>query len=345
MTLAPAGTSSQHERLAPARLALALLACLLLYGIDLACVATVPGSGLDYASNLALPFDLMVCVPAAFYLLAVRRAELSPLLVLPVIWLGGAVSLHFATPGQPSILPLLGIAALAVEAAIAVHELRRLLRSFREAKTASDNPLDWFSGAFLVLVRNKRAARMAGLECVMWYYAVASWRRKPRIPHGYRAFSSHRQSGYVAVVGVMLGLIAVETFAVHMMASRFSVLAACVLTALSAYTILWMVAETRAVVLNPLLVSDTELVARWGMLACEHVPLSLVARVSADEPADLGKRERLDLAAMGGRACWIELAEPLEVRGATGRPRLVRAIKTTSDDPSAFKRAILQKRS
>lgn len=338
MTPMPAA-ASPRARCAPSRLALGLLVCLLLYGIDLACMATVPAAGLSFASNFALPFDLMVCVPAAFYLLVVRRAGLSPLLALPAIWLGGLASARFAVPGQPSILPLLGVAVLAVEAAVAVREIRRFVGGYRAARTASDNPLDWFSAAFSVLVRNERAARMAGLECTMWYYAAASWRRSPHVPAGYRAFSSHRKSGYVAVVGVLLCLVAVEAFAVHMLAARFSVPAACALTALSAYAAVWMVAETRAVVLNPLLVGDAELVARWGMLFCERVPLNLIARVGSDEPA-IPKRERLDLAAMGGRAVWIELEQPLEVRGALGKPRLVRALKVSPDEAAAFKRTL-----
>ena len=51
-------------------------------------MATVPATGFDFASGFAVPFDLMVFVPAVFYLLVVRRYRLSPLLVLPVIWLG-----------------------------------------------------------------------------------------------------------------------------------------------------------------------------------------------------------------------------------------------------------------
>ena len=186
-------------------------------------MATVPAAGFDYASGFAVPFDLMVFVPAVFYLFVVRRNRLSPLLVLPVIWLGGLVSLQFAVPGQPSLLAPLSLCAVGVELGIAAHEIRRFVRSFRTAKASSDNPLDWFSGAFSALVRNERAARMAALECVMWYYASASWRRAPHVPHGYRAFSSHRQSGYVAVVVVMLVLIAVETVAAHLLAARFSV--------------------------------------------------------------------------------------------------------------------------
>ena len=283
-------------------------------------MATVPATGFDFASGFAVPFDLMVFVPAVFYLLVVRRYRLSPLLVLPVIWLGGLVSLQFAAPGKPSLLAPLGLCAVGVELGIAAREVLRLVRRFRTAKASSDNPLDWFSDAFSALVRNERVARMAALECVMWYYASASWRRAPHMPHGYRAFSSHRQSGYVAAVGVMLVLIAVETVAAHLLAARFSVAVACV-------------------VLNPLLVDDVELVARWGMLVCERIPLDRIARVGSQDPA-VPKRELLNLAAMGGQALWIELAEPLEVRGLTGKPRLVRAIKTTPDDAAAFKDAL-----
>ena len=91
--------------------------------------------------------------------------------------------------------------------------------------------------------------------------------------------------------------------------------------------------------LNPLLVDDVELVARWGMLVCERIPLDRIARVGSQDPA-VPKRELLNLAAMGGQALWIELAEPLEGRGLTGKPRLVRAIKTTPDDAAAFKDAL-----
>lgn len=340
MTPASAGAPVHRNVRSPMRIALPLLACLLLYGIDLACTASVPASGLGYAVGFALPFDLMVCVPAAFYFLVVRRNGLSPLLVLPVIWIGGFVSLQFAIPGQPSILVPLSLGAVVVEATVAARELRRFVRTFRKAKTTSDNPLDWFSDAFFTLVRNERAARTAGFECAMWYYAAASWHRKPFVPEGYRAFSSHRRSGYVAVAGIMLGLIAIETFAVHLLVARFSTVAACALTALSLYTMLWMIAETRAVVLNPLLVGNGCLVARWGMLTCERIPLSIIADASSKEP-DTNKRERLDLAAMGGQALWIELSEAVEVRGFLGRKRLVRAIKTSPDEADAFKRAIL----
>lgn len=343
MHLSPAKSLPPRNVRLVSNIAFPLLVCLALYGIDLACVATVPAAGLDFARGFAAPFDLMVFVPALFYILVVRRGGLSPLFVLPIIWVGGFVSLQLAVPGQPSLLVPLSLAAVTVEAVIAVHELRRLVRAYRAAKATSHQPLDWFSGAFASLVRNECAARLAGLECTMWYYAATSWRRCPDAPEGYRAFSSHKQSGFVAVIGVMLAVMAVETAAVHMLVAKFSLVAACVLTMLSIYTMLWMVADARAVVLNPLLVGKDELVARWGLATCERIPLTLVAHVNAHDPG-IEKREVLNLAAMGSQPCWIELAQPIEVRGLLGAPRSVRAIKVSPDEVEAFKRSLFPRR-
>ena len=44
MPFAPVGTPAPPSRALP-RMAIALLACLALYGIDLACMATVPATG------------------------------------------------------------------------------------------------------------------------------------------------------------------------------------------------------------------------------------------------------------------------------------------------------------
>ena len=54
MPFAPVGTPAPPSRALP-RMAIALLACLALYGIVLACMATVPATGFDFASGFAVP--------------------------------------------------------------------------------------------------------------------------------------------------------------------------------------------------------------------------------------------------------------------------------------------------
>ena len=228
---------------------------------------------------------------------------------------------------------------LALDAAVIACEARRLVRAFRAARGASTRPYDWFAEAFKVLAPGGRAAHLAGIEGATWYYALFSWRARPDAPVGRHAFSYHRESGFLALVGVIAALLPVEAFAVHLLVAQWSTIAACLLTATSLYALLWLVAAARASVLNPLLVDDETLTVRWAAFVCEDVPLHLVTGVGAAAP-DVPKRERLDLGVMGAPPCWIELSEPLEVRTFAGTRRPVRAINVSPDNAAAFKRLV-----
>ena len=110
----PTASAAPVRALGARRLLLALAVVLALYAVDLACAATVPASAHAFAVNVAVPFDLMVCVPAAFYLLVVRRRGLTPLAVLPVVWAGylAASQLVAGSAGTFSLLPPLFAASL-----------------------------------------------------------------------------------------------------------------------------------------------------------------------------------------------------------------------------------------
>ncbi|WP_162524401.1 hypothetical protein, partial [Gordonibacter urolithinfaciens] len=250
-----------------------------------------------------------------------------------------AVSAAAGSAGTFSLLPPLFAAALALDAAVIACEARRLVRAFRAARGASTRPYDWFAEAFKVLAPGGRAAHLAGIEGATWYYALFSWRARPDAPVGRHAFSYHRESGFLALVGVIAALLPVEAFAVHLLVAQWSTIAACLLTATSLYALLWLVAAARASVLNPLLVDDETLTVRWAAFVCEDVPLHLVTGVGAAAP-DVPKRERLDLGVMGAPPCWIELSEPLEVRTFAGTRRPVRAINVSPDNAAAFKRLV-----
>ncbi len=64
-------------------------AAALLYVYGVLVTAHIPA---DVAA-VALPLDFMVGIPACFYLLVVRPRALTPLAVIPVIWLGFGLSL------------------------------------------------------------------------------------------------------------------------------------------------------------------------------------------------------------------------------------------------------------
>ncbi|OUO90921.1 hypothetical protein B5F40_05540 [Gordonibacter sp. An230] len=327
------------------RIAIAILTVLSLYVVDLACAFAAPEAAGDFVRAIAVPFDLMVCVPTAFYLLVVRRFSHSPALVLPMIALGGVLSSFLAPTEGPSLLPLLTAAALALEAAIIMREGRKVARAYRAAKSASSRPNDWFAAALGALVRSERIVRLGAGELATEWYLLRSWGHAPDIPAGCRAFTQHRQSGHMALVGTIAAVMLAETAAVHLLVARWSTPAACALTALSLYACAILVGDARATVLNPLLVDDHALTVRWGARLCERIPLDAVRSVGLSEPGeDAPKAERLSLAAMGARPCWIELSRPVPVRTAFGGMREVRWLCAGPDDPAAFAHAVLEAR-
>ena len=61
-----------------------------------------------------------------------------------------------------------------------------------------------------------------------------------------------------------------------------------------------------------------------------------------DDPR-FGKKETLDLAAMGGKPCWVVLKEPRQTEGLLGSGNMVRAIKMSPDDLAGFVRCMEQR--
>ncbi len=337
--------SPSPTRVGPQRVIIVLVACLAVYSIDLACLATVPADAHTFTANVAVPFDLMVCAPAVFYLLLIRPRKLTPLLVLPVIYVGGIVSAQFAVPGPFTLHPLLLVVAELVDVAVVIHEVPRLghlfLDGFRKTRTSSGWALDWFAAGMAAMTGSAGVSRMAALELSIWYYAVASWRSQPDVPQGCHAFSCHRETGYLALSGVVMALFPIEAFVVHLLVMQWSWIAATALTVLALYTLVWMVGNTRAVVLNPILVSSTTLIVRWGAYFQERIPLDSIDRLQSEEPS-IPKCERMDMGVMGARPCWIMLSEPVTMHTITGRPRSIRAINVSPDNRGDFRKAILK---
>lgn len=324
-----------------AALAGALALCLALYAVDAACLAAVPAGAHAFTANFGVPFDLMVCVPLAFYLLVVRPRRITPFAVLPVVYLGAGISAALAAPGEPTLLPVLLTAAAGLDAAVFFVEGRRLVAAFKEARRTSDDPFAWFLAPALLIVKQDRVARSFALELTVWYYLAFSWRAKPRMREGMQAFTCYKENGFLALIGVVAALSPIEIVGVHIALSQWSPLAAAVLTALSVYTLFWIGGMARAVVLNPILVGGGHIAVRWAFAETERFPLSNIEGIGANEP-DMPKKEKLDLGTLGANPCWITLREPVAARSALGSQRLVRAINVSPDDARAFRSACLK---
>jgi hypothetical protein len=180
-------------------------------------------------------------------------------------------------------------------------------------------------------------AAVLASELAVFYYAFAAWRRSPHVPAGARGFSIHEQGGVAALFGVLAGVSVMEAALVHLIVMRWSAAGAWILTALSVYGAIWLIAMARAFVLRPVLVEGGELVVRGGMMWTVHVPLRAIADIESG-----GAKCELRVPPASQPNVVLRLSEAVKARGVYGMTRQVSSIALAVDDPDGFVRALTE---
>jgi hypothetical protein len=190
------------------------------------------------------------------------------------------------------------------------------------------------------------ASEIAAFEFALLYYAAAVWRK--HAPEGPEYFTSHRRSGYFAVVGTLAAVMMMELIAVHIVVSQWSGTVAWVLTALSMYSFLWIVADMQAIRLRPIRLDGEGLEIRVGLRWWVRVGFEDIAglyRVTsgldrgAVESGAQKEKGYLKAVPMGEPRFFVTLRETVEARGIYGIRKRAKKIGFTVDEPERFETA------
>lgn len=134
-----------------------------------------------------------------------------------------------------------------------------------------------------------------------------------------------------------VAITAVELPVVHLLvASLWSHVAASILSLISLAMILWLIAFIRSLSRRPVLVDETEVTMRIGLLKSVTVPAASIAGLRTSWPREsLKQRGVLNFALINYPNVMLDLDPPLQGR----RGKLI-AIAHRLDDPSGFAAAI-----
>lgn len=298
-------------------------------------VTTLPEFGRLPALSAAVTFDVLAGIPLLYYLLIVRRYRLPVSTVAAVFAAALALGYWLIPTGQQRYLDWASHGLVALEAlmlTLAVVNLRRLRRAYREAARRGPDFIDNLHAAFAGVFTFPLGPLVS--ELAMLRYFLLGWWAHPELGPGQRGFSSHRESGFVALIITLAGLSVIETAAVHLLVGRWSSTAAAVLLVLDLYTLIFLLAHLRAVVLRPLFLEPGQLTVRVGFVWRLRVPLAQVvgAEPLADAPAP--DKQRLNLAGplLTAPNVLLTFAAPVPVTGLYGLRRHVRQVALYVDD-------------
>lgn len=297
----------------------------------------------DFGSHSALPpavaFDLLVVLPGLFYLCVVRPYRL-PLSTVAAAFGGGLALSHWLLPAAG--LPLLAWAGWLAQAlevltlGYTAVRLRRIGRGYRQARQQSADFVENLHAAMQPVLGSLTAA--VATEVAVFRYALLGGWAAPEVGPGDVAFSVCQKSGFWALLAAFGGLSVLEMAAAHLVVGHWYPRAAWVLTGLSGYSVLWLLAHSQAVRCRPLLLSGTALVVRVGLVwrvAVAKNQLSSVQKITDVPPPapDLLNAARLLLVPPN---LLLTFAAPQVVRGPFGQQRTVRRLAIYVDEPTAL---------
>jgi hypothetical protein len=213
--------------------------------------------------------------------------------------------------GGGTVSLVLGIVVEVLVLVFVVVKLRRVIRQVR-ASTSGTLLVDALETS-LGRELPRRLGAILSTEVAAVYYALSAWwRPTPKL-----GFSTHRERSYLVIMAVVSFLVVVETAGLHLALLHLSATAAWIATALSIYTLLWLVGDAQAVRLHPILVDDVGISLSQGVRWRAEVPFTVLeAAVAVDTAPDGALR-------MGhlGANVLLRLSEPVTARGPFGMRR------------------------
>jgi hypothetical protein len=298
------------------------------------------------ALSAAITLDLLVTVPLLYWFLVVRRARVSALTLVPVFLASLAAARVVLPAGYEGWVGLASLAVLPlVEAAVlgvAAVRTRTVVRRMRATPHGAD-PFDAFADALGDVTGSRALGHALASEIMLAWYALFSWRAQPRIAPGDVAFTNDRRTG---APGLMFGLGMAnvgEGIVVHALVAHHDETLAWVLTALSAYTLLWIAGLARALRLRPVTLGPDAVRVRVGMIWDVTVRYAAIAAVDAAPRAPIDRETPgyLHAAFAGTPQTVLTLNAPVDAIGIYGiRKRGIERIGVYVDDPMAFRAAL-----
>jgi len=322
------GLTIDHRR---TRYGAFLLLAVAINAIDSAIVRTVTDPGRRMAVSAAATLDLVVVVCAIYYWLLVRPGIRGRVSLIPIALLG----VLRATFLYPNARTLAAFAAGACEIALIAFVVIQVRAKVRRSpgKRAGD-PVDLLRASLEPILPG--AARFLAAELSILYYALFSWRAKPYVPKGDRAFTLHKKSGHADLLYIVAFASTMEIVPLHLLLRHWSPLAAWIATSVSLYGMVWLVGLARSIALRPVLVGPDYLDVKFGLLFRLRVPresIATVRRVRPDDTATVVPRR-------SAPNVFIELVEALNAEGPLGLRRVVSRLAVSADDEHEFERAL-----
>lgn len=228
--------------------------------------------------SLAITLDFLLTVPIIYYLL-IKKTKIPGTTVVPILiasLMVGTYTLpienqYYLNLFKTWILPVIEILLLTfifIKVRISVKKYKQKNQLYRDFFTSLKETCS-------ELIPQKIVPLIA-TEIAVIYYGFINWKK---LTPKENEFTYHKNSGIPVFLGTFIFIIAIETFAMHLLIARWSNTAAWILSGLSVYTSIQILGFLRSLSQRPIRIENDRLIIRHGILAESEIKFNEIESV------------------------------------------------------------------
>ena len=240
----------------------------------------IPMSGQPTYLAHAVTADLAITAPL-LYLFLIRNTTIPKLTVIPCFFLGLLIAHNVLPQGERDFLQILTHYVVPlIELTVFFFVGRKvfyLIRSFRQQGKGQHDTLDVLRKSVQDVLGEGLLSRAFATEMSVLYYGLLTWKTYPKQRDSH--FTHYRKSGLGAIVGIIVLILATETFALHILLLKWSAVVAWLASLSSVYLGLLFFAHYKATWQRQSWIDEKGLHLRYGLMGDADIPPDQITEV------------------------------------------------------------------
>ena len=209
----------------------------------------------------------------------------------------------------------------------------------------SDLPVVFsFSKAVQDKVKKNPIVQVLLNEMLIFYYAFASWKKRTILREN--EFTIHHQSSFIALRIMFIHALILETAAIHWMLHDQHFVLAMILLVLDVYAVIFFIADTQAVRLNPLKITADRLYISFGLMKRIEIKWTDIEEI-IEEPQILREKRSKDTIEFVARdfedtypTVILKLKHSVAATLVMGMRKRYEKVAIKVDNPESFKKLL-----
>jgi membrane protein YdbS with pleckstrin-like domain len=315
----------------------------------------------DFPKGMAIGsiIDFMIIIPLMAYFFIIRRNHSAKAISL-VIAAGYGTAWLIIPNEHLAMVPFFNYFLIAAEGAFLLLELylafyiiKAVPKVWKYTINRKLDGEDLFPDRLETAVQQYMTAplflRIYLTEVNLFYYSLFSWKKKTRITPD--SFTIHQKGSSIALYIMLIHALVIESIGLHYFLHMWSPIISWILLFLNLYTVMFFLAQIQGIRLNPIRISEEELVIRIGMTSRINIPLTNIASISHYQgPEKLTRtQEKVTFLAIAPdlipekAQLEIKLHEPQTAHFLYGFTKTVSQVLIKLDEPASFQASLLKR--